>query len=63
MAKREITPASGGELIRALNSIADALYADLKQDSPNGDRAFDTRLHTLILMLQRFEKQAKGGLK
>ena len=54
---RELTPASGGELIQLIHKIADALYNDLKQDSPEGDRAFDTRLHKFILMLKRFEKE------
>lgn len=55
MATKESTPVSGGELIERLHTIADALHEDLKQDSPEGDRAFDTRLHNLILMLKRFE--------
>ena len=54
---RELTPASGGELIVDLHIIAEALYADLKENSPKGDRAFDERLHKLILMLKRFEKE------
>ena len=59
MALMETTPISGGELINSLHTVADALYTDLKQDSPNGDRAFETRIHTLILMLKRFEAEMK----
>ena len=54
------TPITGGQLIVSLHSFADALYQDLKKDSPEGDKAFDIRLHQCILMLQRFEKQAQA---
>ncbi len=49
------TPTTGGELIRHLHAIADALYKDLKRDGPDGDKAFETRLHECILTLKRFE--------
>jgi len=57
MAPRELTPASGGELILKLHTVADALYTDLKEDSPKGDKAFEVRIHSLILMLKRFENE------
>ena len=57
----ETTPVSGGELIERLHIIADALYGDLKRDAPKGDRAFEIRIHTLILMLKRFEAKMKRG--
>ena len=56
------TPQTGGQLIIILHEIANSLYQDLNKDSPEGDRAFDTRLHQCILMLQRFEKQARAEL-
>ncbi len=59
MAPRETTPVSGGELINKLHTIANALHADLKQDSPTADFAFETRLHNLILMLKRFDYEMK----
>ncbi len=57
----ERTPETGGELIRDLHYFADGLRKDLQQDCPEGDKAFDTRLHQCILMLQRFERQVKVG--
>jgi len=56
---RQTTPASAGELIERIHNIANALYNDLTQDSPQGDKTFDIRLHNLILMLKRFETQVK----
>ena len=61
MAIRESTPISGGALIDALHATANALYTDLKQDCSAGDKAFETRIHTLILMLTRFEVEMKRG--
>ena len=58
--KSNDTPETGGHLIRCLYTIAGALYQDLAKDSPEGDKAFDIRLHQTILMLKRFEKQAKA---
>ncbi len=55
------TPVSGGNLINTLHTIANDLYADLKRDCPAGDTAFETRIHTLILMLKRFEAEMKRG--